>query len=87
MIRATLILLAGCGMLSSGCLPPRLLASRDIPHIVAEEGEVIGWCRRSDGKVEKCRVEVLPGDIIAPQELIRPQVLPPTAKASLNGSH
>ena len=76
MIRAMLSCLVGCAILSSGCLPPKLLASRDVPHLVAEETEVVGWCRRQDGKVEKCRIEVFPGDIIAPQELLRVRVDP-----------
>lgn len=58
-------------ILCAGCLPPRLLASREVAHVIAERNTVIGWCRAKDGHVEKCRVEVLPGDVVAPQELLR----------------
>lgn len=74
MTRATLLWLIAFAMLCGGCLPPRLLASREIPHSVAEGATVIGWCRNAEGKVEKCRVEVIPGDVIAPQEILRVEV-------------
>jgi hypothetical protein len=70
MIRGTLSFAIVCVTLCAGCLPPRLLASRDLPHIVADRTTVIGWCRNKEGKVEKCRVQVIPGDVVAPQELL-----------------
>lgn len=57
--------------LCAGCLPPRLIASREVAHVIAERDTVIGWCRAKDGHVEKCKVELLPGDVIAPQEILR----------------
>ena len=70
MIPGTLRLFAVCAISFTGCLPPRLLATRDPPHIVAEKATVVGWCRNKVGNVEKCRVEVIPGDVVAPQELL-----------------
>lgn len=63
----------------AGCLPPRLLANRDRAHIAAEEAEVVAWCQSpsDETKVEKCRVKVVPGDVIAPQEQLVPQVFAP----------
>lgn len=77
MTRGTLRSAIVCATLCAGCLPPRLLASRDIPHLVAEETQVIGWCRNKEGKVEKCRIEVLPGDVIAPQEILKVEARAP----------
>ena len=70
MIRGTLKLCAVCAISFTGCLPPRLLASRDLPHIIAKEATVVGWCRNKAGNVEKCRVIIVPGDVCAPQELL-----------------
>lgn len=77
-MRRTAILGALFTSLCAGCLPPRLLASRDVPHLVAEETTVIGWCRAKDGHVEKCRIELFPGDVVAPQELIKFEARPVT---------
>ena len=82
MTLATRSLLVGCVISCAGCLPPRLLASRDVPHIVAEETTVVGWCRAKTGNVEKCKVELLPGDVVAPQEILRLEVVPPTSRVS-----
>lgn len=57
--------------LCAGCLPPRLLASRDVAHIIAEDDTVIGYCRAKDGHVEKCRVVVREGDVCAPGEILK----------------
>lgn len=63
-------LAAMCSIWCVGCLPPRLLASRDVPHIVAEEDTVVAWCRNKDGTVERCKVRLIPGDVVVAQELL-----------------
>ena len=66
----SLLVLATC---CAGCLPPTLLAARDRPHRVAERATVIGWCAAPEApKVEKCKVELVPGDVILGQELFAP---------------
>jgi len=54
----------------TACLGPRVLASRSVCHAAAEDTTLTGWCAtQTPGVVQKCRVKVLEGDPVCPQEL------------------
>ncbi len=72
-MKTTSLLSLALAICCGGCLPPTLLANRDRPHRVAERATVIAWCAPPEaaaGVVEKCKVELLPGDLLISTELL-----------------
>jgi len=64
-------LLPGICLLSLACATgPKILASRDICHPAAERTTLVGLCSTGTaGIYQKCKVQVLEGDILCAQEL------------------
>ena len=72
MTRTTFVALTIWLICSTGCLAPKVLASRELPGEVAEDVDVQVYChvKADPGKLYKCQLTLKPGDIVWPWEAI-----------------
>lgn len=67
----TVLALLGSAMLSSACVPRKLvLLDPTVPHRVAEEAVIVAWCRLPEGALVKCKVRLQEGWWVASPQLV-----------------
>jgi hypothetical protein len=69
MTRTVLAVIASV-LLSAGCAKRIVIPDPAIPHQVAEEAEIVTWCRAPDGKLVKCTVRLLEGWWVASPQVV-----------------